>query len=63
MAGPGSDRCSARNPRHRHRSVRISVQAVTELPVEVVAPAFDRGISKQRTRMAGPGGDLSSIVI
>ena len=58
MSLPGSDRSSTRNPSHCHRSVRISVRAITELPVRVPAPAFDRGIRKQRTRMVAPGSDL-----
>ena len=33
-------------PDHTHRSVRINVRAVTELPEDVPAPAFDGGSSK-----------------
>ena len=60
MVKPGSNRSNARNPRHRHRSIRISVRAVTEFPVGVVAPAFDSGVSKQRTRMHVPGSNRSN---
>ena len=58
MGGPSFDRSSARNPRQRHRNVRITVRAITKLPLAVVAPAFDGGISLQCTRMADAGCEL-----
>ena len=43
---------------HGHGCVRVGVGAVTQGPFDVVAPASDGGISKQRTRMESPGTDL-----
>ena len=56
MADPGADRCRAAHAGHCHRRFRIRARAITQRAFRVVAPTFDRGISKQRTRGADLGG-------
>ena len=58
MVCPGTDLGRAVEAAHGDWCVRVGVAAPAELPAEVVAPASDGGVSKQRTRMESPGTDL-----